>query len=298
MCDGHVLLEDVPGTAKTVLARAIAGSIEVRPPLASSARPTCSRPTSPASRSSTTDPGLRVPARPHLRQRRPRRRDQPRDAEDPVGAARGDGRAPGHRRRRDARAALAAVPAARHRESDRVRRDVPAPRGAARPLLPARGARLSWRRRRDSGSSTSSASRIRSKVASGRRDRRGRTSSRPRRSTSTSTTCCSAGSSTSCGRRASTRRSSSAAPCAGASRSSEPRERGRSSTGAATSSPRTSSGCSCRCSYIESSSRPAYVAQRATSGWEEAIESFRAGMPRGAPRPGSERIPSSRARDR
>src|SRR6186997_714798 len=28
MCGGHVLLEDVPGTAKTVLARAIAGSIE------------------------------------------------------------------------------------------------------------------------------------------------------------------------------------------------------------------------------------------------------------------------------
>ncbi|GIU94888.1 MAG: ATPase [Gaiellaceae bacterium] len=28
MCSGHVLLEDVPGTAKTVLARAIAGSIE------------------------------------------------------------------------------------------------------------------------------------------------------------------------------------------------------------------------------------------------------------------------------
>src|SRR6476619_576329 len=27
-CDGHVLLEDVAGTAKTVLARAIAGSIE------------------------------------------------------------------------------------------------------------------------------------------------------------------------------------------------------------------------------------------------------------------------------
>src|SRR5436305_10966195 len=28
MCGGHALLEDVPGTAKTVLARAIAGSIE------------------------------------------------------------------------------------------------------------------------------------------------------------------------------------------------------------------------------------------------------------------------------
>src|SRR5665809_8346 len=28
VCGGHVLLEDVPGTAKTVLARAIAGTIE------------------------------------------------------------------------------------------------------------------------------------------------------------------------------------------------------------------------------------------------------------------------------
>src|SRR4029453_13094590 len=28
VCDGHVLLEDVPGTAKTVLARAIAGSVD------------------------------------------------------------------------------------------------------------------------------------------------------------------------------------------------------------------------------------------------------------------------------
>ena len=28
MCGGHVLLEDVPGTAKTILARAIAGSID------------------------------------------------------------------------------------------------------------------------------------------------------------------------------------------------------------------------------------------------------------------------------
>ena len=28
VCGGHVLLEDVPGTAKTVLARAIAGSVD------------------------------------------------------------------------------------------------------------------------------------------------------------------------------------------------------------------------------------------------------------------------------
>ena len=44
-CRGHVLLEDVPGTAKTVLARSVAGSIAgaVRP--ASSARLICSPPT-------------------------------------------------------------------------------------------------------------------------------------------------------------------------------------------------------------------------------------------------------------
>ena len=43
-CGGHVLLEDVPGTAKTVLARALAGSVEqaVRG-RASSARPISSR---------------------------------------------------------------------------------------------------------------------------------------------------------------------------------------------------------------------------------------------------------------
>ena len=43
-----------------------------------------------------------LPARPALRQHRPRRRDQPGLAEDAVGAARGDGGAPDHRRRRRA----------------------------------------------------------------------------------------------------------------------------------------------------------------------------------------------------
>ena len=45
ICGGHVLFEDVPGTAKTVLARAIAQSVEGRRRRASSARPICSRPT-------------------------------------------------------------------------------------------------------------------------------------------------------------------------------------------------------------------------------------------------------------
>ena len=100
---GHVLLEDVPGTAKTVLARAIAGldrgrddhadPVHAGPPAdrrhgAFGLRPEGAR--------------VRVPAGPDLRERRARRRDQPRDAEDAVGAARSDGRAAGHCRRRDA----------------------------------------------------------------------------------------------------------------------------------------------------------------------------------------------------
>ena len=43
LCGGHVLLEDVPGTAKTVLARSIAGASTVPPRRGSSAPPTFSR---------------------------------------------------------------------------------------------------------------------------------------------------------------------------------------------------------------------------------------------------------------
>ena len=86
-------------------------------------------------------PRLRVPARAGVRERPPRRRDQPRDAEDAVRAPRGDGGAAGHDRRRHAPAPRA-VPRPRHREPDRAGGDVPASRGAARPLLPANGARL------------------------------------------------------------------------------------------------------------------------------------------------------------
>ena len=46
---------------------------------------------------------VRVPPGAGLREHRPRRRDQPRDAAHAVGAARGDGRAPDHRGRRVAR---------------------------------------------------------------------------------------------------------------------------------------------------------------------------------------------------
>ena len=76
---------------------------------------------------------VRVPARARLHQHAARRRDQPGDAEDAVGAARGHGRAPGVRRRHHLRPAPA-VPRARHPEPGRAGRHVPAARGAARPL--------------------------------------------------------------------------------------------------------------------------------------------------------------------
>ena len=75
-----------------------------------------------------------------------RRRDQPRAAEGAVGAARGDGRAAGHGRRRHAPPARP-VPPARDGEHDRAGGDVPAPRGAARPLPRPHLARLPDARR-------------------------------------------------------------------------------------------------------------------------------------------------------
>ena len=76
---------------------------------------------------------LRVPSRQRVRQRRARRRDQPRVAEDTVGAARGDGGTTGHGRRAHVPAAPA-VHGDRDPEPDRARRHVSAPRGATRPV--------------------------------------------------------------------------------------------------------------------------------------------------------------------
>ena len=78
-------------------------------------------------------PGLGVPARAAVRQRRPRRRGEPGDAPNPVRAARGDGGAAGHRRRHHALAPRTVLPR-RDPEPVRARRDVPAGRGPARPL--------------------------------------------------------------------------------------------------------------------------------------------------------------------
>ena len=69
---------------------------------ACSARPTSSRPTSPVRRCTARDRQLGLPAGPDLRERRARRRGQPRVAAHPGRVARADGGAPGHRRRRHA----------------------------------------------------------------------------------------------------------------------------------------------------------------------------------------------------
>ena len=68
-----------------------------------------------------------------LRQHRPRRRDQPRARQGPVGAARGDAGAAGHARRQDLRAARP-VHRPRDAEPDRAGGDLSAPRGADRPV--------------------------------------------------------------------------------------------------------------------------------------------------------------------
>ena len=100
LANGHVLLEGVPGLGKTMLVRTIGdvidctfNRIQFTPDLM------------PADITGTNilveEGGSRVfkfQPGPDLRQPRPRRRDQPRDAEDPVGAARGDAGAPGHGR--------------------------------------------------------------------------------------------------------------------------------------------------------------------------------------------------------
>ncbi len=91
---------------------------------------------------------VRAPAGPHLRQRPPRRRDQPRQPAHAVGAARGDERGPGLARRADH---PAAGPVLRHRHAEPagLRRHVPAPRVAARSLPAARPHRLSAAADRD-----------------------------------------------------------------------------------------------------------------------------------------------------
>jgi hypothetical protein len=116
------------GLGKTMLVRTLARRCRSRS-RASSSRPTSCRRTSSARRSSTRAgrrQGLRVSQGAHLREHRPRRRDQPRDAEDAERAARGDAGAPRLGRQAHAHARRA-VRRPRDAEPARDGGDVPAP---------------------------------------------------------------------------------------------------------------------------------------------------------------------------
>ena len=133
LCGGHVLMEGVPGVAKTLLVRTLAGVARCR----DATGPV--HPGPDARRHHRLDgdrrPGRRaeLPRGPAVHQPAAGRRDQPDAAQDPVGAAGGDGGGPGLGRRGLAPAA-APLPGGRHPEPGRVRRHLPAARGPARPV--------------------------------------------------------------------------------------------------------------------------------------------------------------------
>ncbi len=138
---GHLLIEDLPGVGKTTLAQALArvlGLSYQRVQFTSDLLPADIIGVSVYDRDSgrfefQQGPGVRPAAA--------RRRGQPRDAEGAERAARGDGGAPGHRRRPHPPAA-GAVLRRRDAEPELPARHLPAAGVAARPLPDAHRARL------------------------------------------------------------------------------------------------------------------------------------------------------------
>ena len=133
LSEGHLLLEDFPGTGQDAAGPRAGqhGPGHARP------HPVHPRPAAlrrhRRHRLRPAQGHLRVPPGPDLPHHRAGRRDQPGLAQDPVGAAGGDGGGPGHRRRRAAPGG-ASVHGDRHPEPDRAGRHLPAARGAARPV--------------------------------------------------------------------------------------------------------------------------------------------------------------------
>ena len=102
LADGHLLLEGVPGLAKTLHDQDARRRCSAATSAACSSRPTCCPPISSARASTARAPGtFDAELGPVLSQLPARRRDQPRAREGAVGAARGDAGAAGHDRRRD-----------------------------------------------------------------------------------------------------------------------------------------------------------------------------------------------------
>ena len=88
LAEGHILVEDYPGVGKTALARALSRSIDCAVRARAVHRRPAARRHRRHQRLQPARAALRVPPRPDLRQRRDRRRGQPRLAEDAVRPAR------------------------------------------------------------------------------------------------------------------------------------------------------------------------------------------------------------------
>ena len=126
--EGHLIIEDFPGVGKTMLAKALARSVDCSfsrlqftPDLLPVGRHRRQR-LRPAHER------VRLPPRAGLREPAARRRDQPRVAEDAVGAARVHAGEPGHGRRRHLRAAAAVHGAWRRRTRSSTRAPTRSPR--------------------------------------------------------------------------------------------------------------------------------------------------------------------------
>ena len=128
---GHALLEGVPGLGKTMLVRTLAEALDLEvQPHPVHARPDARR-HHRHERHRRDDAGrrsLRVPARPDLREHRPRRRDQPRHAEDAVRAARSDAGAHGHRRATRSTSSTSRSSSSRRRTRSRWRAPIRCPK--------------------------------------------------------------------------------------------------------------------------------------------------------------------------
>ena len=150
---GHCLITGAPGLAKTLLVRSIAQvfhlkfqRIQFTPDL----MPADITGTEILEETGDGQAADAVRQGADLRQRDPRRRDQPHPAEDPGRPARSDAGAPGDGGRRPLPAGRAVLRPG-HAEPDRDGGDVPAARGAARPVHVQRGRRLPARGRRGGG---------------------------------------------------------------------------------------------------------------------------------------------------
>ena len=247
-CEGHVLLEDVPGTAKTVLARAIAQTIEG----ATVARIQCTPDLQP-----TDVTGLSI------------YNQKTRDFEFRPGPVFANVLLVDeiNRAMPKTQSALLEAMAERQVTVDGVTRPLPHPffviatenpieQEGTFPLPEAQLDRFGVRATLGYPAAEEEVAIVREQrhghplgelEPGGERRRRARRCRRRSRR-STSTTCCCGGSSTSSARRARWRGSRPAPPSAAASRSSGRRGRGRSCAGASTWCPRTSRRSSCPCS--------------------------------------------------